>query len=1055
MVLRKNIIRLAGMIAVALGAGGCSLGLGGAEISIKVDELTALPAPTNLHVENDYIYWDEVPNASSYIVRVNSWREAVGNALKYSLSAIVDSRLEAGVPTELHIYVQAKGNQILYSDSDWSLECLYTYTKPSSPVESSSSTSETIARLSVPTGISFSDNIVSWNPVEHAIGYEMNIDGELLTTSALTYSPSFEDTRDFTFSIRAKASSYDGYEDSDWSLPTTFRYQAKTATVDFSDRYRQSGLGMGIDLINGEDYHPSRGVVSIFNTEKLYSQPLSEMMMLQQESSISQGYGFSSFATEWQERTRERVSLSATVQFAKFLSAGLSVGLDVDESYQKVSKAETKEFWYKLQQNIVNRCVYIEGYKDSDRFSSMLSTQFINDADKVGSGAMSAEAFVSKYGTHVIMGGYYGGYIDAQYAYVGHNSSTNQEWYASATSNLTQYLLASADGVGAGESESVDFETQKRLYSTSASDDHASFFRVKAVGGTSEAFGDASNFMGHYSDWAKTVTWENSVLIDFPRESLYCVWDYLGDEHIRAKEILDTYLIEKCNDIYDELYRSIGTMYLTNPLEYDEGKQAIVIDFTDEHQSKCSADPSASLDFNSLSLSFGNWISDSSVKIYPMYDFKPVKKVEIIDCYGKPNRNGQIVTGAVMNFSLVIDESFASSDLEIELNSTFLISKNGAPVIDSSKCESVTLTSKHHVKLATGGSVAAPRGTIEAGGLVIKGYSEAAVDIVGGNASPDGGVGGSAVSCDHLAIEGELDISAKGGNGINGKEGGTAIYCKNEFRAVSSTIELQGGFGGDGVNGKDGANGVRGNDGVCGSDYTDGTSGTDGADGKNGGDGGRGGTGLVCGHADVRNASISVKIPQNGAGGKGGNGGNGGDAGHAGSNGWYVLFVGWKSESGQAGNGGNGGNGGSGGSTGFTALPYSIADGSSLDSIEMSLVPSGAKSGQAGNGGNGGRGGNTGCGSQTWGQDRNKAGCGGNGGDAGCTGNVVILERYIGFLDNAIIGDLLSVNSASRGNGGGSGWYASHVGGGNDTLETAGKDGTPGHYGGNGTVVYI
>lgn len=102
--------------------------------------LTQLPTPTISEVLNDCVYWEEVPNASSYLVKINSYQETAGNQLKYSISSVMDSRLEAGVPTELHIYVKAKGNQILYSDSEWSAEHVYTYTKKSSSRENTNGT---------------------------------------------------------------------------------------------------------------------------------------------------------------------------------------------------------------------------------------------------------------------------------------------------------------------------------------------------------------------------------------------------------------------------------------------------------------------------------------------------------------------------------------------------------------------------------------------------------------------------------------------------------------------------------------------------------------------------------------------------------------------------------------------------------------------------------------------------------------------------------------------------------------------------------------------------
>ncbi|MBQ7340008.1 MAG: hypothetical protein IJW43_04050 [Clostridia bacterium] len=109
---------------------GCSVNFDG-NTGEMTNNATKLPTPNITRVSENYVYWEEVPNASSYVLKINSYQESVGNTLKYSIASIMDTYLEVNQPTELHIYVKAKGNQILYSDSEWSAEYVYTYTKTS------------------------------------------------------------------------------------------------------------------------------------------------------------------------------------------------------------------------------------------------------------------------------------------------------------------------------------------------------------------------------------------------------------------------------------------------------------------------------------------------------------------------------------------------------------------------------------------------------------------------------------------------------------------------------------------------------------------------------------------------------------------------------------------------------------------------------------------------------------------------------------------------------------------------------------------------------------
>lgn len=94
--------------------------------------LEKLETPNVVEIVNDYVYWKEVPNASSYVIQINDIQQNAGNSLKYSIASIMDNRLEADIPTELHIYVKARGNQLTNSDSDWSAEKVYIYTKSDS-----------------------------------------------------------------------------------------------------------------------------------------------------------------------------------------------------------------------------------------------------------------------------------------------------------------------------------------------------------------------------------------------------------------------------------------------------------------------------------------------------------------------------------------------------------------------------------------------------------------------------------------------------------------------------------------------------------------------------------------------------------------------------------------------------------------------------------------------------------------------------------------------------------------------------------------------------------
>ena len=93
-------------------------------------KITALSTPKNIRVDSDdYVYWDEIPNATSYMIKINNYQEDVGNQSNYSIASIMNDKIDYDVPTQLHIYIKAIGNYIHFSNSEWSREFIHTYTK--------------------------------------------------------------------------------------------------------------------------------------------------------------------------------------------------------------------------------------------------------------------------------------------------------------------------------------------------------------------------------------------------------------------------------------------------------------------------------------------------------------------------------------------------------------------------------------------------------------------------------------------------------------------------------------------------------------------------------------------------------------------------------------------------------------------------------------------------------------------------------------------------------------------------------------------------------------
>ncbi len=115
----KTLISLLLSVITLFGLTSCELlnSLGGGEIITA----TSLSAPTITRIEEDVVYWNSVANADAYVISING-KEDRTTSLSYPISALVNKS------AKLNIKVKAKGNGILYSDSEWSGIVTYEYT---------------------------------------------------------------------------------------------------------------------------------------------------------------------------------------------------------------------------------------------------------------------------------------------------------------------------------------------------------------------------------------------------------------------------------------------------------------------------------------------------------------------------------------------------------------------------------------------------------------------------------------------------------------------------------------------------------------------------------------------------------------------------------------------------------------------------------------------------------------------------------------------------------------------------------------------------------------
>ncbi len=174
-------------------------------------------------------------------------------------------------------------------------------TAPNTPVEPTiPDTPVEPTALSVPTGIKLTDNVLSWDSVEHADGYVVNKNGSNLPKqSGTTYTVTDTAVGDYVLKVKAVSSDTKNYKDSAYTVTVTYTIEdvgpveLKASTLfvvgdstlaSFKDSYYYPRYGYGTQLENYFDKKLTVNNLALsgrssksFLTEENYQKLLTEM----------------------------------------------------------------------------------------------------------------------------------------------------------------------------------------------------------------------------------------------------------------------------------------------------------------------------------------------------------------------------------------------------------------------------------------------------------------------------------------------------------------------------------------------------------------------------------------------------------------------------------------------------------------------------------------------------------------------------------------------------------------------------------------------------------
>lgn len=750
-------------------------------------------------------------------------------------------------------------------------------------------------RLTTPVVKSRSDTNVTWDIVPNTAYYlvyvlpaDEYVDVNAPTISLVEY---FAGNKQLEIYVQAVAAEDGDYVNSEWSAVYTYEIQGVT-TVGVK------GVGDAVNLLTGGYTEYADGTTSIFDETLFNRLRLTEDTSVKgQTTTVTYQEGLESYLSKLTTSYNSKINYSASAGMDKVAKVTAGYNFSVEKDYAKKNFSETTAIFYDMNYYRVNKKLSLDGYNDTAKLSSILSAEFLADATKVNNGAMSAEAFIRKYGTHIVTSGIYGATFNAHYELLTSKTEAEATFGTDIQYGVSSQLGASMYGIDVGVETSASVETKYEYFTNTANSNRQTSFSINAIGGEAVGVNGVSleAFSSACGAWAESLTDENCVLIDVPDNSLFFVWDYLGDEYTAAKNALNEYFYDTCDESYYALKDKIGSIYRESML-FDEERGILTVDFSGLNTYE-SADLSG--------IAYDDWYDNGIFTVFAAYDEKPIEKVVFKGSYYKKDNLGRTIKTKFSNFAIKFDAGW-DTDILLEFDGFAYTAPAGYAALDFSATASENITAK-----ITG-----------------------AVYIQGGDGALEGANGCTGILAEdnNITLTGTGSLEVYGGNGVNattaggnGFDGGKAIVVGNVTVDINGELTVTGGSGGAGGNGNNGAPG-SGND-------------APGSNGGNGGNGGNGASAIECVSITVSESSaVSLIAGKGGNGGDGGRGGDGSDDDAPAS-----------ARKGKGGNGGNGGNGGS------YANP--IATSNSIIPSEITCVE--GTFGSGGRGGNGGDGGDS------------------------------------------------------------------------------------------------
>ena len=689
----------------------------------------------------------------------------------------------------------------------------------------------------------------------------------------------------------------------------------------YDDEYlKYSEIGKTVNLITASDYSPLSGAKKLF-TDELYKFRLNIYSTGNQETYGLSYDTFDQFANDFQASVDAKVSFGSRKKSnGHFMTNKLpSFSLSGSYAYEHKKASETSEYIYYWNYILNGTRVEISEFNDKDKLASVLSPEFIADARKVRSGEMSADKFVSLWGTHVITSGIYGARLNATYFEVSHHIEDYSSHKASLDATF-EYRFAKT---GLNAEAGLDVSNIKTSVEKDA-------FKHLTIKGTAKNTFSATSFdelASSYKTWQSNFESDvaaNSLFVDVGDNSLCCIWYLLDDSYDDVKEMLDDYMYSQCSDLYEQYASKVNGLKLKDDVTFDKETGTLEINFaTYQKQGNLSGFKSDSyVAYREIKEGTQDTKSTNAIiEITPYYNNEQVKRIVINGAYGLFDSAGQKIDKAI-DTSIKLLQGDWYDDLKIQLSNVAIAGSEDYSAIDftavknSNPLTVICIGNNEIVGHRAFGSKKA-QAALVANNIVLKSNSTTGSLILYGGFgrskewdSDKGGDGASALIANNITVDMAGTLSAyggdggkgadgtngtdgtgeNGGKGVNGGAGNYAVHSESQIVVKNGTVNLYGGASGNSGSGGNGGKGTTGTK----NGWMWGKGGTGGTGGR-GGDSGdvmQGSPATNCGYiiSDNCTATVYCEIGKTGNVGGPGKGGAGGDGGSDG--GWVGASYG-------------------------------------------------------------------------------------------------------------------------------------------------------------------